>query len=169
MIIDLILLRHGIAEDVSSDNLDASRRLTEKGKKKLQDNLPVLLPFIDSDNQIEIWTSPLTRAKETAEILLPLIKPAELVFCDFVAHGDYQNFWASLDKLDDNKKCTIIIVGHEPYLSNWSSELCGLRLPFRKGAAAGIKLNTRDAVDSELKWFLQPKEMNLLLKGSKSK
>jgi phosphohistidine phosphatase SixA len=169
VIIDLILLRHGIAEDVSSDNLDASRRLTEKGKKKLQDNLPVLLPFIDSDNQIEIWTSPLSRAKETAEILLPLIKPAELVFCDFVAHGDYQNFWAALDKLDDDKKYTIIIVGHEPYLSNWSSELCGLRLPFRKGAAAGIKLNTRDAVDSELKWFLQPKEMNLLLKGSKSK
>ena len=169
MILDLILLRHGIAEDVSSDNLDSSRKLTEKGKKKLQDNLPVILPFIDSDNHIEVWTSPLTRAKETADILLPMIKSAELILCDFVAHGDYQGFWAALDKLDDGKKCTIIIVGHEPYLSNWSSELCGLRLSFRKGAAAGIRLNTRDAVDSELKWFLQPKEMNLLLKGNKSK
>jgi len=169
MILDLILLRHGIAEDVSSDNLDSSRKLTEKGKKKLHDNLPVLLPFIDSDNPIEVWTSPLIRAKETADILLPLLKSAELVVCDFVAHGDFQSFWAALDKLEDNKKHTIIIVGHEPYLGNWSSELCGLRLPFRKGAAAGIKLNTRDAVDSELKWFLQPKEMNLLLKNNKSK
>ncbi len=73
MILDLILLRHGIAEDVSSDNLD-SRKLTEKGKKKLQDNLPVILPFIDSDNHIEVWTSPLTRAKETADILLSMIR-----------------------------------------------------------------------------------------------
>lgn len=169
MILDLILLRHGIAEDVASDNLDSSRKLTEKGKKKLEDNLPMILPFIDSNHQIEIWASPLMRAKETAEILLPMIKSAELVFHDFVARGDYQNFWAALDKLDDNKKYTIIVVGHEPYLSNWSSELCGLRLPFRKGAAAGIRLNTRDAVDSELKWFLQPKEMNLLLKGKKLK
>lgn len=169
MILDLILLRHGIAEDVSSDNLDSSRKLTEKGKKKLQDNLPVLLPFIDSDHHIEIWTSPLKRAKETADILMPLVKDAELVVCDFVAHGDYQSFWAAIDKLDDNKKHTIIIIGHEPYLGNWSSELCGLRMPFRKGAAAGIKLNTRDAVDSELKWFLQPKEMSLLLKLNKFK
>ena len=167
MILDLILLRHGIAEDVSSDNLDASRRLTEKGKRKLQENLPILLPFIDSDNSIEVWTSPLTRAKETADILLPLVKSAELVLCDFVAHGDYQSFWTAIDKLDDHKKYTIIIVGHEPYLSNWSNELCGLRLPFRKGAAAGIKLNTRDAVDSELKWFLQPKEMNRLIERKK--
>jgi len=169
MILDLILLRHGIAEDVSSDNLDSSRKLTEKGKKKLRDNLPVLIPFIDSGHPIEVWTSPLTRAKETADILMPLIKSAELVICDFVAHGDFQSFWAALDKLEDNKKHTIIIVGHEPYLGNWSSELCGLRLPFRKGAAAGIKLNTRDAVDCELKWFLQPNEMNLLLKSNKSK
>ncbi|MGB4589995.1 MAG: histidine phosphatase family protein [Clostridiaceae bacterium] len=167
MIIDLIMLRHGVAEDVSSDHKDSSRRLTEKGKKKLHDNLPALLPLIDSNNHVEVWTSPLIRAKETAEILLPLIKSAELVNCDFVANGDYKDFWAAINKLDDKKKFTIIIVGHEPHLSNWSSELCGLRLPYRKGAAAGIKVNTRDAVDSELKWFLQPREMSRLLVSKK--
>jgi len=62
----LLLMRHGIAEELRPNQTDAERVLTEKGKKKTRDavcGLRVLHPNIDL-----IATSPKLRAVQTARI-----------------------------------------------------------------------------------------------------
>ena len=55
MSIQLIFVRHGIAEDISGDHSDFSRRLTQKGKQKLEITLPLLLPFLNADPDRNIF------------------------------------------------------------------------------------------------------------------
>ena len=72
MTIQFVLIRHGIAENCSEDRRDFSRRLTEKGRQRLAATLPSLLPLLrpmlEEQQERQIWTSPLIRAIETAEI-----------------------------------------------------------------------------------------------------
>ena len=165
MAIDLILLRHGIAEERNPDHEDHSRKLTEKGERKLRDTLPSLLPFIDLGEEVLIWTSPLIRAKETAKILSNVLKVAEIQEYDFIGDGDFMDFLTELKTLDFLRKRTLIVVGHEPFLSEWSYELSSTRLPYKKGAAAGFRVSSMDISDAELVWFLQPFAMETLGKG----
>ncbi|MDW7656278.1 MAG: histidine phosphatase family protein, partial [Bacillota bacterium] len=65
----LILVRHGIAEDAGPGQPDADRRLTLQGKHRLSDAMPGLSRYLSGQKSIEIWSSPLSRAVETAEIL----------------------------------------------------------------------------------------------------
>lgn len=165
MAMDLIFLRHGIAEERTPDREDYSRKLTEKGEKKLYDTLPNLLPFIDLGEEVLIWTSPLIRAKETAKILSNVLKVAKIKEYGFIEDGDFTDFLTELKTLDFSRKHTLIVVGHEPFLSEWSYELSSTRLPYKKGAAAGFKVSSMDISDAELVWFLQPFAMETLGKG----
>ncbi|HSL86929.1 MAG TPA: histidine phosphatase family protein, partial [Bacteroidales bacterium] len=65
----LILLRHGIAESRAEDGTDFNRKLTDEGIEKLKKRLPNIRHVLEFPDKIEIWSSPLRRAKETAEIL----------------------------------------------------------------------------------------------------
>ena len=64
---DLLIIRHGIAEARSSGGDDDSRRLTDDGRKKMRrgaKGLIRLLPELEA-----LVSSPLVRARETAEIV----------------------------------------------------------------------------------------------------
>ena len=95
---DLILLRHGEAEDATHPGdpaEDAARRLTDDGKTKLSRSLPQLSLLLDDKKQLVIWTSPLVRARETAEILRDSLDlreramPDDLSQHEFNATGDW--------------------------------------------------------------------------------
>jgi len=162
MTIQFVFIRHGIAETCSEDKSDFSRRLTVKGRQRLADTLPSLLPFLDEHQERQIWTSPLVRAMETAEIAADIFNVEKVINCEFIAEGYFNGFWNAVEELDQSADCTIIVVGHEPYLGHWSQALCGAFLPFKKGAAAGFVYQKGDPGTSELQWFLQPERMEML-------
>lgn len=163
---ELILIRHGKAEARNDEHDDSTSALTADGRKKLLKTLPALRGLIRNPEKVQIWSSPLTRAAETADIMAGLLG-LQLVIChDFVADG---NFEALLTALADVKPGeTIMVFGHEPTLSIWSQALCGQQLLFKKGAAAGFAIDTLDPVAAELLWFLQPQAMQRLFEATKA-
>ncbi|NCA97918.1 MAG: hypothetical protein EOM70_00930 [Clostridia bacterium] len=169
---DLILLRHGEAEDAADPTDDAARRLTDDGKKKLARSLPQLNLLLDEKKKLVVWTSPLVRARETAEILMnsldtgERVMPADLPQHEFIALGDWSSFIQTAKTLDPST--SLVLVGHEPHWGNWSQRLCNCLLPFKKGAAACFDfdpfswdpLGNGQAIwkgQGQLQWFVQPR------------
>jgi phosphohistidine phosphatase len=132
---DLLIIRHGQAEPRSADGTDASRRLTEEGRKKIQrgaKGLHKLLPELGA-----LVSSPLVRAVETAAIVaeayggLP-VEETELLEPD-------REPKELADWLAERSEETLAIVGHEPLLSHAATWLLsGMRsslIEFKPGAA----------------------------------
>lgn len=127
----LILIRHGQAEDASAPSSDARRALTAKGKERLENVYPALARYLNSKVHCEVWTSPKTRALETANILcryMPGVKPLTQNFLD---EGDFDAFCRAICAHDHGE--TLVVIGHEPYLSDWVREMTGLDVRFKKG------------------------------------
>lgn len=166
MILEIILLRHGIAENRAKDGTDYNRALTGEGKEKLQKRLPHLKGLLTYKDQVEIWSSPLLRAKETAQILADSLNTDKIFYYDFIGEGDFDNFLMSVVKEKEEK--TIFVVGHEPYLGEWAYELTDQSIGFKKGAAAAFSVKlyenrtpeTEDMIEeASFSWYLTSKEM----------
>ncbi|MEI8200558.1 MAG: CHAD domain-containing protein [Eubacteriales bacterium] len=164
----IIFIRHGIAEAGFSGKSDFERCLTNKGKQKLQDTLPFLLPLLNHDREIMIWSSPLVRARETAAIAAGIFRVEEIEVYDFIEEGYFDEFWNTVGNLSPSVDRTIIVVGHEPTMGYWSQALCGVCLPFKKGAAASVAYRAGGPETAELQWFLQPEGMEMLSRKTNS-
>jgi len=161
MEIELVLLRHGIAEDFSKDGFDFNRRLTEKGRRRLEKRLPRLKPLLKNRKDLKIMSSPLVRARETAKILQDALKVKnEIGYYDFLGDGNLEALLTYLEAR--NKDETIFVVGHEPYLSEWAEYFTKEPHPFRKGQAASflLRLEEGSIMETRLLWSLRPREMN---------
>lgn len=163
MVKELILFRHAKAEDISDSRNDDSRALTPKGVSQLTASLPALQLFIKADKNMLIWTSPMRRAVQTAEIIAAQFEMSNIVHFDFIGDGDFSRL---ADELAQISSCHyLIIVGHQPYLSDWSERIGDCRLPFGKASAASFKLSAASPPAGQLQWFLQAKVMkNLAVK-----
>jgi phosphohistidine phosphatase len=150
---ELILIRHGQAEAREEKLDDTKRSLTDKGRKKLKKALPGLKAFLKGREEIQIWSSPLLRASETAEILSDGLKVKDISYFDFIADGDFQKFSEQIART--KRKACVLVIGHEPYLGEWSQKTCGYNLPFQKGSAASFKVDSVNPISSELQWFIQ--------------
>src|SRR5659263_153797 len=159
MTLQIVFIRHGIAEAGSSGQIDFERGLTKKGKQKLQDTLPFLLPLLHADREIIIWSSPLVRARETAGIAADIFHVKKIEVYDFVGEGYFDGFWNAGEKLSSSVDQTIIVVGHEPTMGYWSQALCGSFLPFKKCSAARFFYYAGSPATSELRRFLKPASM----------
>jgi len=166
MNLEVILLRHGIAKNRGKDGSDYNRKLTDEGKMKLKKRLPHLKEIIKYKDHVEIWSSPILRAKETAEILAEALGTDKIIYYEFIGEGAFDDFLMTMVKQDEEK--TIIVVGHEPTLGDWAFELAEKSIMFKKGGAASFQVKlfdnrtpeTQDMVeDVEFSWYLTPKEM----------
>lgn len=163
---EIILVRHGKAEERSEEQDDSTRALTADGRKKLLKTLPALRGLIRNPDKVQIWSSPLTRAAQTADIMAGLLG-LQLVIChDFIADGRFEAFLTALAEVKSGE--TILVFGHEPTLGLWSQALCGQHLLFKKGTAAGFTIDTLDPVSADLLWFIQPQAMQRLLETTKA-
>jgi len=111
----IFLLRHGSAFDIGEcgANTDAERMLTKEGRDCTTTVLRRLRKVCQPQR---IWTSPLVRARETAEIACEILEPAEpLSMLDHLrAGGDPSGVLRWL------KTCTeesLMLVGHMPDLA----------------------------------------------------
>lgn len=154
MLGELILVRHGVAESKDTAKMDADRKLTEEGAKEFEDFMPELIPLLKDKDPLYIWTSPLVRAKETADILTAALGREAAEDKEFLGNGDSNALLQALQQLEDG--FTVVGVGHEPYLSMWVKELTDQSLPFPKGAALSIQLNDKDSTRGKVDWKLAP-------------
>src|ERR1041385_3904893 len=132
----LYILRHGDAVEHGDPRYSETERpLTPKGiqrTKQLTHALREMEVTFDA-----VLTSPLTRARETAEIVVRGLKlDGKLKLTDHLTpSGSMEQL---VDQLNSLRPENPLIVGHEPYLSGFISLLCtgGPRLPLtlKKGA-----------------------------------
>ena len=160
----LYLVRHGIAVPYGTPGVssDASRELTPVGTRKIRRNAQALAQLgvvID-----EVWTSPIARARQTAEILaeeLGLTSPVRAVDA-LQPDGEFSVVTGELQK--HMEQAGIALVGHEPDLGQLASYLLtGVRssnLRFKKGGVACIEIyDLNPPTRSQLRWLLTPKQM----------
>ena len=152
----LILIRHGIAEERTPEGDDFYRKLTEAGVEEMTAVLPDIAPLLTEDGNLKIWTSPLLRARETAELVAEATAVEEIQPQEFLATGDFVAFMDALKQEDEG--FNLALVGHEPYMSSWTKELIGAAIPFKKGAVAFFTVDLTEDPIGNLEWLLAPGE-----------
>jgi phosphohistidine phosphatase len=155
----LYLVRHAIAAPRGKEwPDDAKRPLTQKGisrMRKAVDGLRALGVKIDL-----VLTSPLVRARQTAEILVHGLKPAPaLTVIEPLAPGVTPPHLAhALEHF--RKTRSIALVGHEPGLGEFAAWLTGARTPFafKKGSVCRIDVSALPpAPNGQLVWMATPR------------
>ena len=115
----LFLLRHAEAEDAvdaaHAGRQDKERQLTDSGRREMRKGAAGLAELVDEIHLI--LTSPLTRAVQTAELLHAAFPKAELKRHAFLVPGSDP---PALLKSIANKAGPVVLVGHEPDLSQWA-------------------------------------------------
>jgi phosphohistidine phosphatase len=155
--IHLYLVRHAIAADRGDAWPDDSKRpLTPKGAQRFRRVVQGLrrigvLPDV-------ILTSPLVRAKQTAEILADGLAPhPPIVTVESLAPGGSPAAFVE-DVGRQPKAAQIACVGHEPDLGQLAARLIGARRPlaFKKGGVCRIDLEAING-PGHLVWFAPPR------------
>ena len=165
---ELYLLRHGIAVEHGTPGFetDAARTLTPKGRRQLRQTAAAMkkidLPFD------LILSSPLLRAKQTAEIIAEKLKRTKrLKFSDELKpDGSVKNLFRQLNELKSAPE-SILLVGHEPDMSRMISLLISggdnATIDFRKGGLCKLEADIlRAGRCATLAWLLTPKQMKLM-------
>jgi phosphohistidine phosphatase len=163
---ELYFVRHGVAEERGEAWPDDSRRpLSGEGMSRMRKGARGLARI---GVAIEvILTSPLVRARQTAEIVAAEIEPRpSLVNIDSLApDGSYAAVIADLEK--HARKTRIALVGHEPMIGELVARLIGSRHPieFKKGSICRIDVeDLPPAGPGDLRWMLTPKMLRALKK-----
>lgn len=133
----LYLIRHAHAGQRDPDDPDdALRPLSRKGRRQAQ-TLARACALLELRFD-RLFSSPLIRARETAQALSAYTKGERLEFLEELADDAYTDLVEKLEETLHPGDATIGLVGHEPFLSELASflltgqpGLCGLN--FRKG------------------------------------
>lgn len=142
----LLLLRHGIAEERREDLEDGERALTARGRSRTRAVLERLVALgLGADRLI---SSPLLRAVQTAEIALEVgLAPALEIRAALAPGGDpapcLQEWFAGDPGTSHPNPGRLLLVGHEPDLSNLAARLLGAppgRLNLRKAGLLQLAL-----------------------------
>jgi phosphohistidine phosphatase len=161
---ELYLVRHAIAAERGEEWPDDTKRpLTERGIARFKE-VVAGLRWLDVALD-EIITSPLVRAKQTAELLATGIEGKPVVrLLDALAPGHGPaTVMTQLAKLTRGSR--IALVGHEPDLGELAAHLVGASrpMPFRKGGVCRIDVETLTSKRAgTLHWFLPPKALRKL-------
>ncbi|MCB9853483.1 MAG: phosphohistidine phosphatase SixA [Phycisphaerales bacterium] len=167
------LIRHAIAEERSPHGHadDAARRLTDRGVSRMKRNVAALDALnVELD---AIWTSPLIRARETAELLIQLLRRGGRIDTvdDLAPSGNHAALLARLAASDNSDG--VALVGHEPDMGEIASLLlCGEAdsvMAFKKGGVACIDFNGGcDPPAGMLQWLLTPRQMRAMAPSRKA-
>jgi len=162
--VKLYLLRHAEAEDVreTASGSDAERALTPKGRRRVR-----CLAHALRQRKLEcdlLWTSPLRRALQTAELMargLRMARPPVVVDC-LAPDRTAREVVAELQGLRPLPDA-LMLVGHEPMLSRLAAWLCtgdpeGLDLDLKKCGLIRLDLDKIQAGRcATLEWLIAPR------------
>jgi phosphohistidine phosphatase len=162
----LYIVRHGIAVDPGTPGIpDDERPLTPKGEKRMRE---IARGLRSLDLKLDrIVTSPLPRARSTAEIIADALRARELLEVSNVLQAGTSS--ATVHRwLRDRTEERLMIVGHNPTLSDLVSllvlgsmqpQICDLK----KGGVAALSrtVPTKDLYD--LNWLAAPRIFRALM------
>lgn len=162
MALELYLMRHGLAGEHGSYANDAERPLTDEGTQKTKQvakRLHMLKLRFDL-----ILTSPLVRARQTADLLLAAKLADTLQETSDLAPGGSLTAWLDwLQKWRSPQNTVLALVGHEPDLSTWTETLLWGEpkgtLTVKKAGVVGLLLPERPSPigNSSLFWLTPPR------------
>ena len=168
-VISLYLIRHAIAEPRGRDWPDDTKRpLTDRGMARFREAVGGLAAAgVELD---VVLTSPLVRARQTAELLsrgLAATPPVEVT--DALLPGEPPARVAeALGK--HGRLSSIALVGHEPGLGELGAWLIGARepLPFKKGGVCRIDVATLPPVPpGQMLWLATPRMLRGMGSGTR--
>lgn len=153
---NIILFRHGDADNSSPGIKDSERKLTLAGEAKTRKNAELLKLYIGSPDYI--ITSPLIRAHQTAKIILEILRCKNEIIADkkLLPGSSAEDI---IDLANYLNSQNILFVGHQPDLSNQVSELISpseANVEFKKSAAAKISFNKKPALGKGVLELLIP-------------
>jgi phosphohistidine phosphatase len=159
---NIYLLRHGIAAPLAQENQfrDEQRALTSEGilkMRKAAQGLKRLGLTFDL-----IATSPLVRARQSAEMVAEALKFAEALSLweELEPDGSPEDVAQKLEEF--RKKESVLLVGHQPSIGCLASYLIfrnpKISLPFKKGAIFCVEATeVPPQQPAELQWVLTSK------------
>lgn len=154
----LWFLRHGEAEPHGA-RPDSERRLTERGEAQAVAAGRALAAL--GCDFARVLTSPKLRARDTARLAAgPLaVEPSEH---EALASGfDHDDASELLHGVEADER--LLLVGHEPDLSQVVHDLTGARVDFKKGGVAGVRM--KGTTGGELIVLLRPRELTRIGAG----
>jgi phosphohistidine phosphatase len=149
----LYVIRHAVAEDHSPGGDDHDRRLTKKGRRKFE---RLARQLVAAGLEIDlVATSPLVRARETAEILAAALDPRPRieVVAALAPASDWQTLVEWTIRQDAGR---VAWVGHAPCVSRLVALTIGdgtAAIRMQKGAVAAIRLDDGPGQPGELEWL----------------
>ncbi len=166
---NLFILRHGIAVEHGAAGYenDDERPLTSKGERKVW-MIAEAMKALEISFDL-ILSSPLVRARETAEIVAEVLKSKKrMELTDTLAPQESAK--RLIDYLNDQGAVDdVLLVGHEPFLSRLISLLISgdseASVLLKKGGFC--KLSMEDLQQGQcatLEWLLTPKQMGLIMR-----
>jgi len=155
---DLILLRHGQAEDLNPAG-DRARELTAKGRKQ-SERAGRLLLAADTRPEV-VLTSPRVRCVQTAEAFCSAAQMPGPVVQSWLDCGmSPATMLSEMSAFRDFGR--VMLIGHEPDFSGLVEYLLGVgegaSIEFKKGALAELQIQPSGR-DSILRYILPPKLM----------
>ncbi len=163
---ELYIMRHGIAAPREGAGYpdDAKRPLTAEGKKKMQDIARGLMKLgVELD---WIVSSPYVRAAETARQVAETFNGVPLDTADALKPGGSPEALISYLARHANRQ-RVLVVGHEPDLSDMAGRLIGAgrrsHLGFKKGGCCLITFEDFPPKGpGRLVWWLTPRILRKL-------
>jgi phosphohistidine phosphatase len=162
--LSIYLVRHGlVAERGEAWPDDTKRPLVPKGVARLRKEAQALRAL--SITFDAILTSPLTRARSTADTLAAGLSPHPPVhvIASLAPGGSYPAFLADLGR--HARRSHVACVGHEPDLGQLAARLIGAKAPieFKKGAICRIDVDAMPLNGpGHLRWFMTPRMLRLI-------
>jgi phosphohistidine phosphatase len=170
--VQLYILRHGEAgKRLAAGSTDSERSLTITGEKEVRE---IASALFDLGIKLDFMaTSPLARARQTAEIIVKKLKVKKGKFelwDELKPEGNRLALYSKLTpfKPDDS----VMVVGHEPYLSSLVRDLVfdgqgGGRVVLKKAGLAMVNVTSlRPRAKGELRWLLTPRHMKRMMRAS---
>lgn len=169
--IRIYLVRHGIAVDPADRGTlpDDDRPLTGKGRHRFR-RLARAFARLGEPPQF-VFTSPLARAVQTAEMLASALKQDEVgILEELRPDGAIGKLLAEVGRRVKDEQ-SVALVGHDPQMSQLVTALAALskedaaRVDFRKGAIVRIDVGELPSGrPTQPRWWMKPKS-RLLAKG----
>jgi phosphohistidine phosphatase len=159
----LYLMRHGPAEEQADSGMDSDRALTASGRDRVRSVAKLLLEL--DEQPLQVITSPLARAVQTAEIVALVTRLGDRQGNVQVRRelspggGDGAGLIASLASAGSKR---VMLVGHEPDMSELTAKLIakGSPRPFEKAMVVGLQVGA-SGDHSRLRFVLDPKALGL--------
>jgi len=162
---NLFFMRHGIAVPHNSPGTvsDDDRPLTPKGTKRMRKAAKGLWTLKIAFDRV--LTSPLPRARQTAEIVAEILElkeqPEELP--ELAPTGSVEGLLSSLSAYCDEER--LLLIGHQPLLGETISFLLakekGIEIGLKKGGLCRLELDDLGGA-AKLHWVLTPRQLRLL-------